>query len=200
MSERLHELASERNGADQPAAHSPVPKRTHHYPPKTLHGDLVRGVLGVTLTGGPLLLVRPVLAVEIALIICAVIFALYLGRTLLRYRTVVESDETGLRERALTTKSLPWAGVERIKLRFYTTRRSREDAGWLVLTLSGKNQAGRSTKIAIESTLTGFDDLLAIVAGVAVARSVDVDETTVHNFAGAGAPLRLPDEAGHSSD
>jgi hypothetical protein len=136
--------------------------------------------------------------VEIALAACAAIFALYLARTALRYRTAIALDGTGVAERALGTKRIDWDGLEGVKLRYYTTKRGRDGAGWLVLTLTGRaaDGSGRRVKIAVESTLTAFDDLLSCVAAQAVERGIAPDETSVHNFAAAGCPLRLEPEVG----
>lgn len=171
------------------------------YGRKSLHGDAARAAIGLALTLTPILAVDALLAVDLALGACAAIFALYLTRTLLRYRTEIRIDASGVEERALGVKRIAWDGIDHVKLRYYSTKRGREGAGWLVLTLAGEpdpadpeepGPAPRARKkISVESTLERFDDLLTAVAETAVRRGLEMDETTVHNFAAAGRPLRL---------
>lgn len=198
MSERLREIAAER-GRDGGGAASGggVPSEPVRlvYPPKALHGDAVRGVLGLALTAGPLFAIEPLLAVEILLLVCAAIFVAYLARTLLRYRTELRIDADGVTERDLRARRIAWDRLEQAKLRYYTTKRGRDGGGWLVLTLRGTDETGRAAKIAVESTVERFDELLAAVAEIVVRRGLFADETSVHNFAAAGAPLTHPGEA-----
>lgn len=205
MSERLRRLHEER-GNPQTGEEPPGPPATARlrYERRSLHGDAVRAVGGLVLTVGPLIAIDALLAVDLVLGLCAAIFAVYLGRTLLRYRTEIRIDASGVEEQALGIRRIAWDGLNHIKLRYYSTKRGREGAGWLVLTLTGApdpadpEEAGPaprrgSKKIAVESTLERFDDLLAAVAATAVRRGVAMDETSVHNFAAAGQPLRLAD-------
>lgn len=204
MSTRMRQLAGERGRdgtRDAPPPTADEPRRLR-YPRRQLHGDLVRGLIGLVLTAGPLIAVRPLLAVAIVLGLCAAIFAIYLARTLARYRVWLDLDGAGVHRRGLGRwlgpwgdAAIAWDGLETVKLRYYTTKRGREGAGWLVLTLTGRDSggaSGRTAKISVESTLEGFDDLLARTAATVVARGLSPDETSQHNFAAAGRPLVAP--------
>ena len=206
MSRRLHELAAERgrtrtpDPAAQAGGTEPV---TLRYTAKQLHGDLARGLIGLVLTAGPLIAVRPLLVVAILLGLCAAIFAVYLARTVMRYRTTILLDGWGLRRRGLGRlpgglgdADIAWAALDSVKMRYYSTKRGRDGAGWLVLTLTGRaddspsNRA--SAKISVESTLQDFDHLLARTAEAIEARGLSPDETTAHNFTAAGRPIGRP--------
>ncbi|MBP5858126.1 hypothetical protein KAJ83_13990 [Marivibrio halodurans] len=201
MSERLRQIARERGdtGMDGAArggssqADGPLVLR---YPRRLLHGDLARALLGLALTAGPLMMIEPLLAVGVVLGLCAAIFAVYLARTILRYRASWVLEEGHVRQHGFLPGTIDWDGLRAAKLRYYTTKRGREGAGWLVLTLKGRagsddtaEQKNRVTKISVESTIEGFDDLLARAARAVREGTVDVDETSVHNFAAAGRPL-----------
>lgn len=201
MSERLRQIARERGDAGMDGEARGGSGRTDgplvlRYPRRLLHGDLARALLGLALTAGPLAMIDPLLAVGIVLGLCAAIFAIYLVRTILRYRAFWVLEEGCVRQHGFLSGAIDWNGLRAAKLRYYTTKRGRDGAGWLVLTLKGRagsddtaGQKNRVTKISVESTIEGFDDLLARAARAVREGTVDIDETSVHNFAAAGRPL-----------
>ncbi len=76
--------------------------------------------------------------------------------------------------------SIPWHGLSGLKLRFYSTQRSREQ-GWLQMTLI----AGDAT-LRIDSTLEDFDTVARRAADAARANGVALEPTTIGNLDALG--------------
>ena len=194
MSERLRALGGDARpggrGSRLPA--EPIDLR---YDRRALLADGTRGGLGLAATGMPSLFIQPLPVVEVVLLGCAAIFGVYLGRTVMRHRTAIRVDAGGVAESGFVNRRLAWAGLRSMKLRYYSTKRNRE-GGWLVLTLGGTREGTQKpTKIIVESTLYDFNALLGAAAEIAATHTIDMDETSVHNFAAAGFPIRPDDGA-----
>lgn len=159
----------------------------HRYPPRALAGDYARAGIGLAVTGGPLILLRPAAAVAIVLGALAAIFALFALRTAMRQFTVVEVTADAIRAHGPAGKTMAWDEIDRVRLDYYATRRE-SGIGWMQLKLG----AGRG-QIRIDSTVGDFDRIAAAVA--AAARGADMTETTRGNFQALG--IAAPEAGEH---
>jgi hypothetical protein len=150
----------------------------HRYAPRALAGDYARAGIGLAVTGGPMIFLRPAAVVAVVLGALATIFALFALRTALRQFSVIEVTADAIRAHGPTGKSMAWDEIDRVRLDYYTTRRE-SGAGWMQLKLG----AGRG-RIRIDSTVGDFDRIVAAVA--AAARGADMTETTRGNFRALG--------------
>jgi len=161
----------------------------HRYDRGALRRDAARGLVGLALTGGPLLAV-PAAPVAAALLGggCA-LFALFALRTARRSLTRVEMDADGI---ALSSWGpagrvrLTWAGLAGMKLGYYAMRRREggpgiAPAGWMQLRLRG--EGGR---MRLESTLEGFDAVVAGAADAARRAGLALDPMTRANLLALG--------------
>lgn len=160
------------------------------YPLPALLGDYARGALGFALTGGPVLFVDMARILFYIFATVALVFAAFLVRTAIRHATAISVDDRGVATSPPLAKAVAWETLERVKLRYFSTRRDKEN-GWMQLTLIGGGK-----KIAAESTLEEFDRLAERVAQEAVARQVELDDLTRSNFTGMGVTLTAPKAEG----
>lgn len=124
--------------------------------------------------------------VRFILVMLAVLFAVYGLRTWRRQYTAVIADEDGISTAGLIRASLAWGDLTSMKLSYYSTKREK-GGGWMQLILGG---AGKRLKI--ESTLEGFDQVVALAARQAGARRLELSPTTLENLRSLGVE---PDHA-----
>jgi hypothetical protein len=157
----------------------------HRYPRNALLADYARSAAGVALTGVPML------AADLSLVPGAIVGGLallFLGyglRTAVRQFSAVDVSEIGIRTLGPLGSQIPWDELADIQLRFYSTRRS-SPAGWMHLKV-----AGRSGKVAMDSSIEGFEAVVAEVAAAAQRQRLELSETTRENLDNLGA-LRAP--------
>lgn len=108
------------------------------------------------------------------------VFLLYTIRTALRHRLRIAADAEGMNIKGARVRSVKWAEVEAVRLRYYSTRRSRKD-GWMTLKLKA---GGRW--VEINSHLEGFETLARFVAEAANRRGLPLDPTTRGNLSAMG--------------
>lgn len=108
------------------------------------------------------------------------VFLLYTIRTALRHRLRIAADAEGMNIKGARVRSVKWAEVEAVRLRYYSTRRSRKD-GWMTLKLKA---GGRW--VEINSHLEGFETLARLVAEAANRRGLPLDPTTRGNLSAMG--------------
>lgn len=147
----------------------------HRYPARSLMEDYARGAAGLVFLGVALIPMHWVLHLMFGLI--AVLLLSFGVRTALRARSRIVLDEGGIAVIGPIGKRLAWASLDALKLRYFSTRRDRKQ-GWMELTLRG---AG--AKLAIESQIEGFEDIVRAAANAAVARGLTVDPSTEGNLA-----------------
>ncbi|MFM2044764.1 MAG: hypothetical protein RLY86_3340 [Pseudomonadota bacterium] len=170
------------NGAD----------RFGRYPPAALRADHLRGAAGLALTLGPFVLADPHPLIALPLLAAAALFAVFAGRTLIRQASRVEVTTDGILQHApLLGAALRWGEVTGVDLRYYSTRRDRKK-GWMQLTITGTSATGRRHRIALESTLTGFEEIAAEVARAAATRHLPLTDTTQQNLAALGISTPNP--------
>ena len=153
---------------------------SHRYPLDAVAPDYARGVIGLTLSGGAWAM-APLAAYS--LIIFGGLTALFLVftiRTALRHRLRIELTDESIGESRARRGPLPWSEIDDVRLRYYATRRSHE-GGWMTLRLA----AGRH-RLAVDSTLDGFDRIAARAADAARANRIELGATTRANFRALG--------------
>lgn len=156
------------------------------YPKGALVGDYLRGGLGTGLTL-PLALFVPMHPVMFWIFSgLAAIFLAYVLRTVFRQMTRYELSDRSLDRHGPRPAVLPWAELSEIRLRYFSTRRDREN-GWMQLQLKG-----RTVTLVIESTLDGFEGLVETAAQHALASGLEVDDTTRSNLNAMGISLKRP--------
>lgn len=148
----------------------------HRYPTPILIGDYIRAIIGTILCGVPAVMIPPHPIATSLLVFLTVVFVVYGLRTVLRQKTLISSDETGLGVDGFKQWSLAWAEITSLRLAFFPTRRSKGD-GLTELTL----QAG-DRRLKIDSNIEGFLDIAARAYGEARARDLDLSRATLRNF------------------
>lgn len=76
---------------------------------------------------------------------------------------------------------LSWEHLDRLRLRYYSTRRDRSD-GWMTLTLAGLAPSGRRVRLGLDSTVDGFIEIARAAAAAAVRNGVALKPSTVANL------------------
>lgn len=162
---------------------------THHFDRRMLLADGGRAAVGTALTLGPLIMLDTAPVVTWLLAALALLFIWFAIRTLIRWRSrvVLSAGQIGLE--GPRPRTIRWQDLQSVRLAYFAVRRGREQRqpGWLQLTLRGGPRRG----LKIDSTLERFDELLAQVHRVALARDLPLDPTTAGNFAALG--LGTPD-------
>lgn len=157
------------------------------YPVSALAGDYARAALGLALTAGPLLLLDVDRWMGIPLAVAAVLFAAYALRTAERHLSRLALDAEGLTlDGPRGRTAFAWSGLDRLDLRYYSTRRDRS-GGWLQVTLG----AGRR-RVALDSALDGFDAVIEQAAEAARRNGLRLSRVTVDNLLALG--IDMPDE------
>ena len=149
--------------------------------------DYARAAAGLSLTALPLLLFDTAAPVAWVLGTLAVLFGLFALRTTRHHVTRIERDALGLTVHDFRPSRLDWHDLKRLRLAFYAPRRRREQ-GWMQLTL-----AAGPTVLRLDSSLSGFDDLVRAASQAALDRRLELDEPTVANLGEFGVALPAHD-------
>lgn len=152
----------------------------HRYPVRTVVFEYVQSAVGMAFTFGPLAATTPLPAVTGVLAALGALFFIFGVRTVIRHNTVVELSDEGVVARGLKPATVRWDELSRLKLSYFSTRRDRT-GGWMQVRLKG---AGRTLRV--DSTMEGFDRLVARSAEAARARNLELEPTTVQNLAWLG--------------
>lgn len=152
-----------------------------YYPTGSLYPDYLRTAVGLGVTLGPVLLLDLADGIAVLLAGLALVFAWFGARTMVRQLTRVELSGDGVTVSGPAPRRLAWRDLARLKLAYYAPRRSRDD-GWLQLTLSGAG--GRP--IRLDSTLSGFDRVLAQATRAAREKALPLDQATDANLVALG--------------
>ena len=161
----------------------------HRYPRRAIVADYARAATGAVLTGTPLAAAStgPVVGT-----LLGALLALFLGygvRTGLRHASRVRLDEDAISLSGAVRKNLAWRDLARLEMRYYATTKDRK-GGWMQLTLKAD---GRT--IRIDSTIEGFEAILARAVRAARDNAIEIGPTTADNLkafgfgaAGQGGP------------
>ena len=155
----------------------------HRYPPEVQRSDLIRGGAGLLLTAVPLALLPMHWVVALLFAAAATLFALFTARILQRAFTRYESGDRGIAAHGPLGAAIAWDDLTALKLKFFSTRRDRSH-GWMLLVLKD----GRRT-LKLESTLTGFDEIVERAAEAARDRRLPLSDATTGNLLAMGAPV-----------
>ncbi|MEO9900165.1 hypothetical protein [Nisaea sp.] len=153
----------------------------HGYQQGAITGDYVRGGLGFLITAFPVAFAPMIGAFQIVFVLFALLFAGFVVKTWLRGQTKFEVDEDGIRALGPLGKDIRWPDLAVMDLRYYSTQKEK-DKGWMHLVLKDRNGA----KIAIESTLDGFEAVLEHAASAAGKNGLGLTQTTTDNLVAAG--------------
>ena len=104
-------------------------------------------------------------------------------RTILRQFTTCIVTEQNLKTSGLFKRTLSWDKLNDVNLKYFSTRRDRK-AGWYQLTLSDG-----IVKVAMDSELIRFNDIMKICSDVVREKQIIVSETTSENFTSSGFSL-----------
>jgi len=156
----------------------------YRYPLSRILADYFLGLGGAAMSGGLVALAPSSPFVLVAFGGLTGVFLLFTMRTALRQRLRIAADADGIRVNGGRVRSLRWDEVETVRLRYFSTRRSRK-GGWMTLTLRGARQ-----KIVIDSYLDGFEALVRGAAEIVASREITLDPTSASNFAALDAGLK----------
>lgn len=175
----------------------------HRYPSAVILADYRRAGIGFLATAGPLAAVDPGPLAGSLLGVCAVLFAVFGFRAVLRHRLVVICDADGIEARALFSKKIAWRALRGLELRYYATKRDRT-MGWMQLTLKGRDSGagiGGTASLRLESTLCGFDALTWVAVQAAQENDLLLSPTTLTNLEARGIKVLTPyGSNGHGAD
>ena len=155
----------------------------HRYPPSALIGDYIRTAVGLMIGLGVLgtVPVTPVILVLFGGV--SVLFLVFGLRTLKRQMMRVAVTDGEIRSRGLGARILAWSALERMKLRYYGTRRQRHQAGtgFMQLTL-----VGAGTRLTLDSSIEGFEGIARRAARAARANGLSLDPASAGNLEDLG--------------
>jgi hypothetical protein len=152
----------------------------HRYPTAAMVGDYLRAAAGLVPAVAIFATTPLSEAGTVVLGGFAAIFAIFGLRTLLRHGTSLEMTDTELRAIGIWRRTIVWAELDRMKLAYYSTRRDRK-SGWMQLELGA-----RSTRLGLDSRITGFDRIVRRTAAAAAARDLELSDTTIANLHALG--------------
>lgn len=155
----------------------------HTYPLYTVLGDYIRAVLGVGVSSVPLFVFssKPIITYVFWGLI--VIFSLYGLRTFMRHCSHYEATNDGLLVTGLLRRGFTWSQLSKLRLKYFSTRRDKS-GGWMQLEMTGNGQ-----RIAVNSAISGFPDMLARAAEAAQANGIELDEASLANLASINTPV-----------
>ena len=154
--------------------------RRWRYPLRAVVLDYFYTALGLAFTLVPLALVTPLAAVTGVLVGFAILFFIFGLRTAIRHNTFVEVSKSSVTLRSLWGSTIPWSELRELKLSYFSTRRDRH-GGWMQLRLRGKKRT-----IRLDSTLDGFDKVVAHAAREARMHEIEFGSETVQNLLALG--------------
>ena len=160
----------------------------YRYPQSRIIADYLLGGAGALMSAGLIALASSAVYIVVICGGLTAVFLLFTIRTAFRHRMRILADAEGLTVEGGPVRQVKWQELDGLTLRYYSTRRNRKD-GWMTL---GLKSAGRS--LSIDSHIGGFDSLARLAAEAAIARGLDLDDTTRSNF--AAMEVDLPPPAG----
>ena len=98
----------------------------------------------------------------------------------LRHATRVETTAQGVRAIGPCPHLILWSDLDRLRLSYYSTSRDRK-SGWMQLELG----AG-CTRLRLDSRIEGFETLVQRAALAAIARGVQLNDSTAANLEAHG--------------
>jgi hypothetical protein len=155
----------------------------HRYHGRSVAADYARGLAGGLLGAGGVAAGMPSMIPTVIFGGLTALFILFTMRTALRHHRAIEMTGEAIGVAGRPRKVLGWAEIDDVRLRFFATRRNRSD-GWMTLTLKS---GGR--RLAVDSTIEGFDRIAAGAAAAAQANRLALNPTTAANFGALGLEI-----------
>ena len=157
----------------------------YRYQRGRLVGDYLRGGCGLAGSIAAWWLLPSVPQVHILIGGLTLLFLLFTIRTAWRQATrieIIDQSFTLISPRSAFFKQEPlaWGDLVSVKLRYYSTRRSRKH-GWFTMHL-----AGPATRVSVDSDLDGFEDMARRAALTVRDKRIAIDDTTRANLAALG--------------
>lgn len=149
---------------------------TLRYPFRALTADYLRGGFGMALMFVIWLTLPGDLHVHVIFGGLTLLFALFTIRTAWRQFSEYELRPEGVEQVKPRRRVLLWDRLDSLRLRYYAMRRNRE-GGWMTLTM----RAG-DVRCAVDSSLDGFEALVAAAAKAAVQRRLTIDDVSRANL------------------
>lgn len=152
------------------------------YPGRVLVGDYVRTAVGLLVGVGVLLSVPATPAIIVVFGGIAGLFSFFGLRTVQRQVTRIAVTEVEICSAGFGSRVLSWADLERMKLRYYGTKRQeRGRGGFMQLTL---RSGGKS--LTCDSGIEGFRYIAWRAAKAARENGVTVDPASAGNLLALG--------------
>ena len=152
----------------------------HRYSPQKLWPDYLRGIAGLIICAGLVALAPNVTAVLVIFGGLALLFALFMLQTVQKQFLQLELTEGGIATASNPSQVLAWRELRDLRLRYYALRRNKP-GGWMTLRLGFPGR-----RITVDSTIDGFDDIMARAARELGERPVQMDDATRANLAALG--------------
>lgn len=158
--------------------------KVYRYPLRSLVGDYLRAGVGLAVGVVVLATVPPSPAIVAIFGGLTVLFLVFGLRTVQRHLLQVALADDRICGAAFRTRVLPWDSLERLKLRYYGTRRQRrreDGGGFMQLSLKGGGAA-----LTLESSIDGFERIAWRAAKAARDNGVSLDPTSAGNLLDLG--------------
>lgn len=150
------------------------------YPKSLLLWDVLRALIGLALTAGPLAFLDVAGPLAMLLGGIALIFLVFSVKIFLQALSSLELSRHGIGFRGLTQRRLSWDDLMDLRLTYYAPARRRAK-GWYQLTLTGGGHRYR-----LDSTIEGFGEFVQAAVTAARNRGLLLDRTTSENLATLG--------------
>jgi len=150
------------------------------YPRQALHSAYALACTGMAIGFGPLLFAQPAPLFRWLLGTMGVLFLVYFARTVVRQRTRIEVDASGIGARGPLGVVIRWDDVRAVRLNYYSTRPDRS-GGWMEFIVKGPRRSVR-----VESTLEGFVELVGETLRALHGRGIELDERSQANLRALG--------------
>ena len=164
----------------------------HRYPVQSVAADYLRAAAGMALTLGPLVFFNLVPPMVYILGGLGALFLVFGIRTLLRHLAHVEVSAEGVTMGGPAGSAVLWQNLDAMSLNYFTTRRDKQ-GGWMQLKITEKGRA-----VTLESSLPGFDGIVAQAFHAARANGVALDPRTLANLPALG--IAPPDDQASLDD
>ena len=152
----------------------------HRYSVPSLLLDSLRAVFGITVTLGPLFFLNVALPAALILGALGLIFLTFALRVAQQGLSSIELSSEGISRHGPVARKLTWADVTSLKLAHYGAPR-KPLGGWYQLMLRGSGGI-----LKVDSTIDGFDGIVASAVEAARKSGLVLDPTTVENLRALG--------------
>lgn len=172
----------------------------HRYDTRVLMGDYIRALAGAVVCFAPLVLVEVASVLVYILLGVGAVFTVFGLRTLVKNLTRIELSAQGIRTLGPIARQIDWTELSGMKLAFYSMRRNRYGGN---MDLSGSKSwmelklRGTANTITVDSSLDGFDTVVAIAMEAARDQELPLNDVTLANLDAMGFAVRqgaMPDD------